>query len=126
MDITDLTYDKTKSIFKIGNDELIIWGHPNEALHEHINKTRILFDTFVDQNLIKNFYDHFKKQNYLNISYACFQEVLYKMVDFHDAAKISFNFQLKRLKNVQVLEKLKKYDLDEFIDLIEIKHSQKY
>lgn len=123
MDITDLDYDKTKSIFKIGNDELIIWGHPNEALHDHINKTRILFDTFVDQNLIKNFYDHFKKQNYLNITYTCFQEVLYKMVDFHDAAKISFNFQLKRLKNVQVLEKLKKYDLDEFIDLIEIKHS---
>lgn len=123
MDITDLTYDKTKSMFKMGNDEIIIWGHPNEPLQEHINKTRVLFDTFMDQNIIKHFYEHFKKQKYLNISYDCFQEIVYNMVNFHDAAKISFNFQLKRLKNVQVLEKLKEQDLDEFIDLIEIKHS---
>jgi CRISPR-associated endonuclease/helicase Cas3 len=123
MDITDLRYDKTKSTFKIGNDEILMWAHPNEPLQEHVNKTKVLFEKFIDQNIIKRFYEHFQTQGYLNISYSMFQDVLYKMVDFHDAAKISFNFQLKRLKNLQMVETLKKQDLEEYIDLVEIKHS---
>jgi len=45
------------------------------------------------------------------------------MVEFHDSAKISFNFQLNRLKNENTSKILKKYDLYESIDLIEINHS---
>lgn len=123
MDITDLNYNQAVSRFEIGNEQMLMWAHPNELLHEHINKTKLLFHNLMDEDLIKHFYEYFKAQNYLNIDYDLFKEILNKMLDFHDSAKISFNFQLKRLKNHNILKTLKKYELDKFVDLIEIKHS---
>lgn len=123
MDIFDLEYNSETSTFKIGNDELLIWAHPNEPLHEHINKTMLFFSEFMNNNVIESFYNYFHRQNYLNITYETFQELLYKMVEFHDSAKISFNFQLNRLKNQNTVNMLEKYDLDDFISSIEINHS---
>lgn len=123
MDLTDLNYHPENSIFEVDTEEIPTWAHPNEPLYEHINKTELIFHKYIDENLIEEFYEYFKVNNYLTIDYGEFKELLYKLVYFHDAAKISFSFQLKRLKNIQVLKILKKYDLDKFIDLIEINHS---
>ena len=123
MDIFDLTYHPETSMFELGEDTLKVWAHPGEFLNEHISKTKIVFQRFIKENLIKHFYEHFRAQNYLNLSYNTFVDLLYRMVDFHDAAKISFNFQLNRLKNTDILETLKKHDLKDFVDSIEIKHS---
>ena len=123
MDFFDLKYNPQSSIFNIGNDELLIWGHPYESLNDHINKTKLIFNQFVDINILKSFYEHFREQNYITIDYETFKELLDKMVEFHDSAKISFNFQLNRLKNEDTLKILQKYDLYESIDLIEINHS---
>ena len=57
------------------------------------------------------------------MNYVTFRALLDKMVEFHDSAKISFNFQLNRLKNEDTSKILQKYDLYESIDLIEINHS---
>lgn len=123
MDLTDLKYHPEKSIFEVDTEEILTWAHPKEPLYEHVNKTELVFNKYIDKNLIEQFYEYFKANNYLTIEYKIFEELLYKLVYFHDAAKISFNFQLKRLKNIQVLKILKKHDLDKFIDLIEINHS---
>lgn len=123
MDFFDLEYHPNSSVFNIGNDELLIWGHPHESLNDHINKTKLVFNEFVDINILKNFYKHFQEQGYIKISYERFEELIDKMVEFHDSAKISFNFQLNRLKNENTSKVLKKYDLYESIDLIEINHS---
>jgi len=123
MDLLDLKYDPQSSIFSIGNDELLVWGHPHESLNDHINKTKLIFNEFIDINIIESFYKHFHGQGYITINYELFWELLDKMVEFHDSAKISFNFQLNRLKNENTSKILKKYDLYESIDLIEINHS---
>lgn len=123
MDLFDLKYDPQSSIFNIGNDELLIWGHPHEALNDHINKTKLVFNEFIDLNIIESFYKHFHEQGYITITYELFRELLDKMVEFHDSAKISFNFQLNRLKNENTSKILKNYNLYESIDLIEINHS---
>jgi CRISPR-associated endonuclease/helicase Cas3 len=123
MDIFDLDYHPETSIFELGHDTLKVWAHPGESLDEHVSKTKIFFQRFIDEKLIKHFYEHFKAQDYLNLGYNTFVNLLYRMVDFHDAAKISFNFQLNRLKNTDILETLKKHDLGVFVDSIEIKHS---
>lgn len=123
MDLFDLEYNPDSSIFNVGNDELLVWGHPYESLNDHITKTKLIFNEFVDIDILKNFYKHFQKQGYITISFEMFEELLDKMVEFHDSAKISFNFQLNRLKNENTSKVLKKYDLYEYIDLIEINHS---
>lgn len=123
MDIFDLEYNSKTSIFKIGSDELLIWAHPNEPLHEHINKTMLFFSEFMNNEVIEIFYNYFHRQNYLNVTYETFQELLYKMVEFHDSAKISFNFQLNRLKNQNTLNILEKHGLEDSISSIEINHS---
>jgi len=46
MDLLDLKYDPQSSIFSIGNDELLVWGHPHESLNDHINKTKLIFNEF--------------------------------------------------------------------------------
>ncbi|WP_424354517.1 CRISPR-associated helicase Cas3' [Methanobacterium sp. MBAC-LM] len=123
MDIFDLEYNSKTSTFKIGNDELLIWAHPNEPLHEHINKTMLFFSKFMNNEIIESFYNYFHRQNYLNVTYETFQELLHKMVELHDSAKISFNFQLNRLKNQNTLNILEKHDLADLINSIEINHS---
>lgn len=123
MDITDLKYDLNNSYFYANGDKIKILAHDNELLNEHITKTKIIFNRLVDITLLKDFYDYFYHQKYLDISYTNFKKYLYKMIDFHDIAKISFNFQVDRLKNYDVVIVLKKYGLDRFIGLIEPKHS---
>ncbi|PKL66470.1 MAG: hypothetical protein CVV28_10740 [Methanobacteriales archaeon HGW-Methanobacteriales-1] len=123
MDIFDLKYNPQTSKFNLENDEFLICAHPNESLHEHVNKTMLFFSRFMDNGTIERFYTYFQKQNYIDINYEIFQELLYQLVEFHDSAKVSFNFQLNRLKNENLLNILKKYDLDDFISSIEINHS---
>ncbi len=123
MDLFDLEYNPESSIFYIGDDEILIWGHPNESLNDHIDKTKLIFNEFIDINTMKNFYKHFQRRGYITITYELFLELLDKMVEFHDSAKVSFNFQLNRLKNENTSKVLKKYGIYESIDLIEINHS---
>lgn len=123
MDLSDLKYDLNNSYFYTNGDKIKILAHDDELLNEHITKTKIIFDRLLDTTLLKSFYDYFYQQKYINVNYDDFKRYLYKMIDFHDIAKISFNFQVDRLKNDDVVKVLKKYDLDKFIGLIEPKHS---
>lgn len=123
MDLTNLKYELNNSYFNINGDKIKVLAHKNEFLNEHMTKTKIIFDRLVDMTLLKSFYDYFYQRKYINMSYDDFKKYLYKMIDFHDIAKISFNFQVDRLKNDDVVNVLKKYGLDRFIDLIEPKHS---
>ncbi|MEN4006637.1 MAG: hypothetical protein PQ975_06805 [Methanobacterium sp.] len=123
MDLTDLKYNITHSYFKINEDEFKVLAHSNELLDEHISKTKLIFDRIVNTELLCDFYNYFYQQKYIDVDYENFLKYLYKMVDFHDIAKISFNFQVNRLKNAYVTEILQKHGLDNIIGSIESKHS---
>ena len=123
MDILDLRYNWANSCFNINKDRIDIFAHTNELLDEHISKTKLIFNKILDINIIKDYYNYFYKQNYIDIDYEDFLKFLYKIIDFHDIAKISFNFQISRLKNTKIFETLKKYDLDKYIKLMEANHS---
>jgi CRISPR-associated endonuclease/helicase Cas3 len=123
MDLTDLKYNITHSYFKINEDKFKVLAHSNELLDEHISKTKLIFDRIVNTELLCDFYNYFYQQKYIDVDYENFLKYLYKMVDFHDIAKISFNFQVNRLKNAYVTEILQKYGLDNIIGSIESKHS---
>lgn len=123
MDILDLRYNWTNSCFDINEDRIDILAHTNELLDEHISKTKLIFSRILNIDLIRGYYNYFYKQKYINIDYEFFLKYVYKMVDFHDIAKISFNFQINRLKNTKIMEILEKYDLDKYIEFMEANHS---
>ncbi|MDR2624590.1 MAG: CRISPR-associated helicase Cas3' [Methanobrevibacter sp.] len=122
MDINDLKYNFSSSSFKINDDEIAIYGHTNELLGDHISKTKIIFDKLINKDILIDFYNYFYKNNFINLSFKDFEKYLYKMIYFHDIAKISFNFQINKLNN-DINYQLKKYGLDEYTNQIESKHS---
>lgn len=123
MDIIDLRYNRKRSCFDINEDNLNIWAHSNELLGEHISKTRIIFSRIMNKEIIKEFYNYFYQKDYINIDFASFLKYIDEMIRFHDIAKISFNFQVNRLKNTEIADNLKKNNLNEYIERIEAKHS---
>ncbi|MDR1820726.1 MAG: CRISPR-associated helicase Cas3' [Methanobrevibacter sp.] len=122
MDINDLKYDFSSSSFKINDDNINIWAHTNEPLGDHISKTKIIFDRIKNQDILINFHEYFSNNDFINLSFEDFEKYVYKMIDFHDIAKISFNFQINKLNN-NITSKLKKYGLDGHINQIESRHS---
>ncbi|GAA5818243.1 MAG: TypeI-B CRISPR-associated helicase/endonuclease Cas3 [Methanobrevibacter sp. CfCl-M3] len=122
MDINDLNYNFSSSSFKINDDDIKIWAHTNELLGDHLSKTKIIFDRIKDQDILINFHEYFSNNDFINLSFKDFEKYIYKMIDFHDIAKISFNFQINKLNN-NITSKLKKYELDKYINQIESKHS---
>ena len=123
MDIFDLRYDELNSCFNLGEERIEVWAHDHEFLGDHILKTKIIFNKLLNDELIKDFYEYFYNQEYLDIKYEEFLEYLLKMVEFHDIGKISFNFQINRVKNSNILNMLEKYGLNEHITQIDADHS---
>ncbi|MDO5836356.1 MAG: CRISPR-associated helicase Cas3' [Methanobacterium sp.] len=123
MDIFDLRYDENSSCFWTGNDSLKIWAHDNELLRDHISKTKILFSQISKEEIIFDFYNNFYNQGYLDINYEDFLSYLFKMVEFHDIGKISFNFQVNRVQNLEIIPLLEKYGFNELIWQISADHS---
>ncbi|KZX16999.1 helicase Cas3 [Methanobrevibacter cuticularis] len=129
MDINDLKFNKLKSSFNVQNDELKLYGHEDELLIDHLEKTKLIFNKIVDDNLIKQFYEYFYNDNALNVSYEQFLSIIEKMIEFHDIGKISFNFQINRLNkyNSKIKKEqtdiLNKYDLYKHVNDIEADHS---
>jgi len=123
MDIFDLRYDEVNSCFEIGKERIEIWAHDHELLGDHISKTKIMFNKISNEEIILDFYNHFHNQGYLDIIYEDFLAYLSKMVEFHDIGKISFNFQINRVQNLEIIPILKKYSLDEFVGQIDADHS---
>ena len=123
MDIIDLRYNWKRSCFDINEDNLNIWAHSNELLGEHVSKTRIIFSRIMNKEIIKEFYNYFYQKDYINIDFASFLKYIDEMIIFHDIAKISFNFQVNRLKNTEIADNLEKNNLNKYIERIEVKHS---
>lgn len=123
MDIYDLRYDCLNSCFNVGKESIEIWAHDNELLSDHVLKTSILFEKLLDKEIILDLFNYFSNNGYLEIKYKDFLSFLTKLVEFHDIGKISFNFQLNRVKNLSINEKLEKYGLNEFIEQIDPDHS---
>lgn len=123
MDLFDLRYDCRNSCFNIGKDTIEIWAHDNEVLTDHILKTRVIFEKLINEEIIHDFFNYFFDKGYLEIEYKDFISFLTKLVEFHDIGKISFNFQLNRVKNSSIRKKLEKHSLIEFIDQIDADHS---
>lgn len=119
MDIYDLKYDFNSSslIEKETNKEIFkVYGHNNELLNDHILKTLFIFHSLMDEKVMSKFYKIFLKKNYINISYNEFINVIDDFIFFHDAGKLSFSFQFKKLHNKN------KY-LKHYVDKLDDKHS---
>lgn len=123
MDIYDLRYDFMNSCFNIGKDSIKIWAHDNEVLADHVLKTSIIFEKLLNEEIILDLFNYFSNNGYLEIKYKDFLSFLTKLVEFHDIGKISFNFQLNRVKNLSISGKLEKYGLNEFVGQIDADHS---
>lgn len=123
MDIFDLRYNQTDSCFEIGNEHIDIWAHDNELLGDHISKSKLIFNQISNEEIILDFYNNFYDQGYLDIKYEDFLTYLSKMVEFHDIGKISFNFQINRVQNLEIMSVLERYGFDEFVEQIDADHS---
>ncbi len=123
MDIFDLRYNQTNSCLE--NEDLCIdiWAHDNERLGEHISKSKLIFNQIINEEVFLDFYNHFHKQKYLDITYEDFWNYLNKMVEFHDIGKISFNFQVNRVQNLDIIPLLERHGLYDCVDQIDADHS---
>lgn len=123
MDFSNLKYHIGESSLFFNNERVRIWAHPNEPINEHSEKTVLMFRQFIDEDVLSDFYNHFYKCGLSKTHFETFEEAIYNMVQFHDIGKLSFKFQVNKLKNSDLKELLDKYDLKQFIDNMVSNHS---
>ena len=106
MDFNDLKYDSENSCITFNNDEFKVYAHKNELLNEHIIKTQFIFHSLIDETVLLNFYNYFRDNEFINLSYDQFKEILDVFIGFHDIGKISPKFQINKLNknNYEVKE----------------------
>lgn len=131
MDIIDLKYDFYDSSFNLDDYIIKIYAHKGEhekekiyeELYYHLEKTKLIFNVLLDEKIIKQFHKFFLENDFIDLNYQNFLEILDDMVYFHDISKISFNFQIKRLKIDDIRNILEKNDKNNILNKIESNHS---
>ncbi|MDR0911081.1 MAG: CRISPR-associated helicase Cas3' [Methanobrevibacter sp.] len=99
MDILDLNYDFFNSSFNLDENVIEIFAHPNEKLYLHLEKTKFVFNYLLNEEIICFFYQFLYANEYINLNFKDFEDLLNHVVLGHDIAKISFNFQRKLYEN---------------------------
>ena len=122
MDFNDLSFSFEKSCIKINNDEFKVYAHKNELLNEHIFKTQYIFHSLLNENILLNFYNYFHENNFINVSYSEFIEIIDLFIAFHDIGKISPNFQINRLNKHNTKIRKSQIDILKKNNLIELKN----
>lgn len=129
MDFFDLKYNFDSSFIKLNDDFFYFYAHTNEYLTNHIQKTYYIFDNLLNKKIVKNFYESFKINNLINVSFDDFNKIIEYAICLHDIGKISFNFQLNRLNtnNNKIYNEqatfIKKYSFEDYIPLLCKTHS---
>ncbi|AMK14950.1 CRISPR-associated helicase/endonuclease Cas3 [Methanobrevibacter olleyae] len=130
MDFTDLKYNFESSSINLDGDTFFIYAHTNEYLYAHILKTKHVFNNLIDKSVLKSFYNTFKENQIINLSYDEFEDIIFDCINFHDVGKISFKFQVERLNSkdsyVGTIQKniLNKFDWsDNLMDNLTADHS---
>jgi len=123
MDFSDLKYNIGDSTLYFNNERMKIWAHPKESINDHSEKTVLIFKWLLDKDVLSSFYNHFYECDLFEDHFQIFREAIYDMIQFHDIGKLSFNFQINKLKNNNLKETIDKYNLKQFIDDMETNHS---
>ncbi|MBE6140120.1 MAG: CRISPR-associated helicase Cas3' [Firmicutes bacterium] len=128
MDFNDLSYDFKNSCITLKNDKFMVYAHKNELLNEHIIKTQYIFHSLLDENVLLNFYEYFQNNNFINLSYSQFREIIDISIAFHDIGKISPKFQINKLNKNNNLKELqlnflRNHNLQELKDNFVSNHS---
>ena len=97
MDFFNLKFDNSTSSIKSDLDEFKVYAHENESLMDHINKTSLIFNSIIDEDVLFNFYNKFLENNLINLSFDMFKSIIVDSINYHDIGKISYNFQINRL-----------------------------
>ena len=128
--LKSLRYDFNSSSFYMNGDEFKIYAHKDEFLNNHILKTKLFFDRFINKDIINNFYNTFVKYKFIDksLSLENFYDIIYKFIEFHDIGKISFSFQINKLNkdtNIAYNQKniLNKHHLTDSLNFIQSHHS---
>ena len=129
MDFFNLKFDNSTSSIKTDLDEFKVYAHENESLMDHINKTSLIFNSIIDEDVLFNFYNKFLENDLINLSFDMFKSIIVDSINYHDIGKISYNFQINRLNkdNPVILSEqnnfLKENNFDNFLNDLTPLHS---
>lgn len=122
MDFFNLKFDDNTSSIKSDFDEFKVYAHENESLIDHMNKTLLIFNSIIADEVILNFYNKFFENNLINLSFDEFKLIIDDSIRYHDIGKLSYNFQIKRLNkhNPDILNEQNSFLKDNnFVDFLD-------
>lgn len=137
MDFFNLKFDFESSSIKFDvecsdldtNNEFKVYAHNEELLSDHLDKTNLVFNSLVSEDILDYFYKIFIKKEYIDVSKKEFRNIISDFVLCHDLGKISYNFQINRLKhdNLNIHSEQKMFinsnNFWEYVEKLAIPHS---